>query len=109
MMSALTNPLIVDTTRCTGCQVCEIACSLEKDGICNPRLSKIRILKQDTLAVYIPVISMDCDLCGRCIELCPTEAIRFVGMDEAVLLRKKMSIETLFCPIVPGKSGKENI
>ncbi len=107
MMSALTHPLIVNTIRCTGCQICEISCSLEKEGICNPQLSRIRVLRQDTLAVYIPVISTDCDLCGRCIKLCPTEAIRFVEMDEAVLLRKKMSIEALFCPIVGGKSGKE--
>jgi NAD-dependent dihydropyrimidine dehydrogenase PreA subunit len=39
-MSALTHPLVVDTTKCTGCQICELACALEKEKICNPRLSR---------------------------------------------------------------------
>ena len=108
-MSPLTHPFIVDTTKCTGCQICEVACSLEKEGICNPKLSRIKILRQDMLGVYLPVISIDCDLCGKCVTLCPTEAIRFVELDEAALLRKQMSIETLICPVVPGKSGKETI
>ena len=108
-MSVLTHPLIVDTTRCTGCQICEVACSLEKERICNPRLSRIKILRQDMLGVYSPVISMDCDLCGQCVKLCPTEAIRFVALDEAALLRKNMRLESFICPVVPGKSEQEGI
>jgi ferredoxin len=59
------------------------------------------------LAVYMPVIDMDCDLCGKCVTLCPTGAIRFVELDEAVLLRKKMGIQTFICPVVPGKCDRE--
>jgi len=108
-MSVLTHPLVVDTTKCTGCQICEVACSLAKENICNPRLSRIRILRQDMLGVYSPVIYMGCDLCGQCVTLCPTEAIRFVELDQAALLRKNMGIESFICSVIPGKCESEDL
>lgn len=108
-MSALKNPLIADLTRCTGCRICELTCSFAKEKIHNPHLSRIRILRQDMLAVYLPVISVDCDQCGRCVELCPTGAIRFVKLDEAALLRKNMGMNQFVCPTIPGRQAMEVI
>lgn len=114
-MSALTHPLIVDLTRCTGCKVCEVVCSFEKEKVCNPHLSRIRILKQDRLGVFLPVISPDCDLCGgpsqlqKCVQSCATEAIKFVSLDEAALLRKKMGMNQFICPTIPGRRAMKAI
>ena len=114
-MSALIYPLIVDLTRCTGCKVCEVACSLEKEKVCNPHLSRIQILKQDTLGVFLPAISPDCDLCGgpekkqKCVQFCATEAIKFVSLDDAALLRKKMGMNQFICPMIPGRRAMEAI
>ncbi|MFH0897524.1 MAG: hypothetical protein V1850_05715 [Candidatus Bathyarchaeota archaeon] len=114
-MSALTHPLIADLTKCTGCKVCEMACSLEKEKVCNPHQSRIRILKQDTLGVFLPVISPDCDLCGgpseeqKCVKFCSTQAIKFVALGEAALLRKKMGLNQFVCPTIPGRRAMEAI
>ena len=37
--------LMVNPQLCTGCRICELVCSLSRDGECNPLKSCIRVLK----------------------------------------------------------------
>ena len=39
--------LIVDSEKCTGCRLCEVACSAGHDGISNPLKARIHIVKMD--------------------------------------------------------------
>jgi Fe-S-cluster-containing hydrogenase component 2 len=95
----LDKVLIVDGEKCTGCRVCELVCSMARDGVYNPKRSRIRVLRNSELDVSIPVIDATCDLCAKCTEWCFQEAICFVDWREAALLRKAGKIGRFPCPV----------
>jgi carbon-monoxide dehydrogenase iron sulfur subunit len=64
--------LRVDYTRCTGCHLCEIACSLYNDGICNPTISKICVIQWEE-AIDFPLVCHQCED-APCVTVCPAEA-----------------------------------
>ena len=92
--------LIIDGEKCTGCQVCELVCSSVKSGEYNPEKSCIKVMRNTELDVNIPVISLDCDSCGKCTEWCFAKAISFVSWEEAAILRKKAKIGQFPAPVV---------
>jgi Fe-S-cluster-containing dehydrogenase component len=70
--------LIIDSTRCTGCYACIIACKSENST--PPGVSWIRIQEYETgefpytTRQYIPLLCMQCsDM--PCARVCPSEAI----------------------------------
>ncbi|MDF1536538.1 MAG: 4Fe-4S dicluster domain-containing protein [bacterium] len=67
--------LTVIPERCSGCKVCELACSVGRAGANNPKKSRIRVM----VLYPHPVIRMPivCKQCGvpKCGEGCPTNAI----------------------------------
>ena len=103
--------LISDRNRCIGCRICEMVCSATKEGVFDPRVSRIRVidvdgkssksyacvncegdpacvracpskaLMKDPENNVIQIMQDKCDACGRCIEACPYGAIAMV-MDE---------------------------
>ena len=81
--------MIVDGDKCTGCEVCELVCSMVRSGEYNPQKSCIRVLRNMELDVSIPVIEATYDFCGKCTEWCFSEAIRFVDLEEAAIIRKE--------------------
>jgi Fe-S-cluster-containing dehydrogenase component len=38
--------ILIDASKCSGCCMCEIACSLEHTGVVNPRRSRIRVFRE---------------------------------------------------------------
>ncbi len=63
-----------DMEACTGCKICEIACSKEKEGKVWPAASRIRIYQYPP-CVEFPVA---CYLCGAdslCIQACEVDAL----------------------------------
>ena len=97
--------LIADGDKCTGCKVCELICSLHHQGECNPRKSYIRVLQNKELDVNIPVLTMDCDLCGECVKWCLPQALSFVSHGDAALLRKQKSLGSFPVPLVSSASS----
>jgi len=98
--------LNVDYDKCSGCRLCELACSIKHFGVINPELSRIRVFRfypgidiptycrqcpehpcidvcpVDALSVSdetgaIVVYKEKCTKCGACANVCPTEAIHF--------------------------------
>jgi formate hydrogenlyase subunit 6/NADH:ubiquinone oxidoreductase subunit I len=59
---------------CTGCKICQLACSLHQFDENNPK--KTGILISSNLLVDGHYRIAICDQCGICEEVCPTEAIR---------------------------------
>jgi len=62
-----------DPEKCVGCRVCEYVCSLEKEKVFNPTLSRIR-----TLRIYPNTnASLACRLCedAPCVIACPRKAL----------------------------------
>ena len=66
--------LLVDANKCNGCKMCEVVCSLEHIGSCNPACSRIKILKNEERGVDLPVVCMHCTE-PACVEVCPTGAM----------------------------------
>lgn len=60
--------------KCIGCGICQLACSAVKEGVFNPKLACLQIhsyYEEDRLIVEGEL----CDLCLKCVDACPTEAI----------------------------------
>jgi len=66
--------LLIDPEKCTSCLQCEMACSLEHEGVFNPAKSRIKIFEFEHGARAIPYT---CTQCAEawCMHACPVEAI----------------------------------
>jgi len=61
--------IFCNSVKCTGCQICEIVCSVIKENKLNTNLSRIHVVRDDP---YIQM-AVTCQLCERapCVESCP--------------------------------------
>ena len=66
--------LHVDAGKCTGCQQCELACSLEKEGLFNPAKSRIKVFHFYNEARFVPYTCTQC-ADAWCAGSCPVSAI----------------------------------
>ncbi|MEM3506386.1 MAG: 4Fe-4S dicluster domain-containing protein [Candidatus Bathyarchaeia archaeon] len=64
--------LVPDPMLCTGCRSCEMECSLVKEGECNPRTSRIRVISFKHDGIDLPILCYHCSL-PPCKEACPVE------------------------------------
>ena len=90
--------LIADVDRCTGCGICELICSMDKHGECNPEKSSIRVLANKETYTHVPALDMSCDFCGRCVQMCPAQALSIVKLEEALLITKDAKMGRLPVP-----------
>ncbi|MEA4884340.1 MAG: 4Fe-4S binding protein [Clostridia bacterium] len=61
---------------CSGCRVCQVACSLEVLRENNPKKGLLKIVPHFPAPGKYEV--KYCTQCGRCAEVCPVEAIALV-------------------------------
>jgi carbon-monoxide dehydrogenase iron sulfur subunit len=68
--------IAIDYTKCTGCRICEMACTIKNLGEINPVKSRIRVVRIETegSALSYPVMCMKC-IEAFCIAVCPMGAI----------------------------------
>ena len=106
--------LQIDPDSCGACHICEMVCSLQQAGECNPARSRIRVLRgemKETLLVcrqcevlfcaaacpegairrdpgsgVTRVEEESCNGCQRCREACPFQAISFDAARRKVLI-----------------------
>lgn len=72
--------LSVDADRCTGCRLCELACSMNKHHTFNPKKAFIKVHRIGFPEVPVPIFSRHCDACGGkpvCLRYCPVGCISF--------------------------------
>jgi len=72
----MTNYIAINYASCTGCKVCEMVCSLVKEGESNPAKARVQVYRkeQNGLVTAIPVVCQRCEE-PACQAACPTEAI----------------------------------
>ncbi|GAA0725629.1 ferredoxin-like protein [Clostridium malenominatum] len=85
--------IIADRSRCTGCQRCELMCSLNNDGKAHPYIGRIKVSRNYNYGAHGPKIAYwndngefgnllmtpeTCQQCGKpyCAEACPVKAIK---------------------------------
>jgi Fe-S-cluster-containing dehydrogenase component len=79
--------------KCTGCKLCELACSAAKTGKYNPRDSRIRVPLVDIPEIPVPILLESCDYClgePQCVPVCLPQALVWKVM-EAKPHRPKLS------------------
>ena len=66
--------LYIDPDKCTGCGLCELACSFHHEKYFAPSLSRIGVLKNHQKGIFIP---LNCTQCEEpiCALTCPLGAI----------------------------------
>lgn len=111
----MSKQLIIDSAKCTGCGFCQIACAIKKHGQCEPALARIKIWREETRGIFIPMVCQQCEdppcaaaclmnvitrdpdkgvtirnldgciACRACQAVCPFEACRYDYLQEAVV------------------------
>jgi len=66
--------ILVDPDRCSGCRLCELACSFKHEKRFEPSASRITVMKEDDLGFDLPVVCWHCNRCKPA-ESCPTNAL----------------------------------
>ena len=91
--------ILFDADACNGCRICELACSMSREGEYNPKKSLIKVTANEEAGIYIPIHDIRCDFCGRCAGSCPTGALNIVTIEEAITVRKGASMGTFPIPV----------
>jgi len=61
--------LVIDSEKCTGCGLCELACAINKTGQCQPHLARISIWREETRGMFIPMTCQHCEN-APCADAC---------------------------------------
>ena len=101
--------LFVDPEKCTGCRLCENACSLYHEKVSNPSRARIHIVKWEQEGLYIPMVCQQCDN-PICEIVCPMGALKRDEKTGAILINYDLCVGcklcVMFCPL--GGIGIDN-
>ena len=75
--------IAVDVATCTGCRLCELACSFHHQRVFSPDLSSIRVLRNNRTGKIGLSINSTCDFCQGeeqplCVKYCLYGALKEV-------------------------------
>ena len=81
---------------CTGCQSCEMVCSLSHEGSCSSSLSRIHMKKWEEISVFMPIVCQHCEK-PPCTTTCPTGARKRIPETGAVVTDEKQCVGCKSC------------
>jgi len=73
-----------DFSRCSGCRLCEVACSLKHEGVIWPEASRVKVF-EFAPGVLVPHLCLQCPD-YPCVKACPTNALSVDPRTGAVLV-----------------------
>ena len=88
--------LTVDPTKCTGCRICELGCSFEKERVVNPARARIGIITWFKRGYSVPIVCLHCDH-PVCADVCPTNALVRDQDTGAVVIDRNRCIGCRLC------------
>ncbi|MFX1257468.1 MAG: 4Fe-4S dicluster domain-containing protein [Promethearchaeota archaeon] len=91
--------LVINPENCTGCRMCELACSSSKEGEFNPGRSRIKVVTNGLKGWSRPVVCLQCDD-PMCMAACSVEAIyktKTPQGDSVVAVKKEKCIQCYQC------------
>ena len=71
---AVKQRIHINFDKCTGCSICQLACSFDLFGGYNPRLARLTILNKNEKLYHMPVVCNQCEQ-AYCMTVCPAKAI----------------------------------
>ena len=72
--------ITVDSSKCTGCKLCETICSFIHEGECRPASARLKVHREPFTGETIIKISDNCDLCdgkAECVRWCPAGVFKY--------------------------------
>lgn len=90
------NSLIVNYDQCTGCQICELRCSLARTGGFNPHQARLKIDFLEDEIFDFPHVCQQCRY-AACVKVCPTGALEVDEEAEVVNLESEECIGCKAC------------
>lgn len=91
--------LFLNPELCTGCRTCEMVCSLDKEGECNPAKSRIKVLTLLKDGIDIPAFCQHCEY-APCLDVCPINAVKRNRETGAVEINSEVCIGCRACMLV---------
>ena len=90
--------LSIEPEKCTGCLQCELACSLDNEGVYNPSKSRIRVFKFESEGRFVPYT---CTQCAEawCLKACPVDAISLDPETGAKVVSDALCVGCKVCTI----------
>ena len=98
-MSIPYKVLLVDPRKCTGCRICEMACSFRKEGVFSPTKARIHVLRWEAEGLDIPMVCWQCED-APCMAVCPVKAIYRNTKTGAILIDQDLCIGCRECMAV---------
>jgi Fe-S-cluster-containing hydrogenase component 2 len=88
--------MTVDYDRCTGCRLCEMVCSVNKEGASDPARARIHIIKWEMEGIYVPMFCQHCED-PLCAAVCPVRAIERDEAEGRVRVDKEKCVGCRSC------------
>lgn len=88
--------LFADYEKCTGCRLCEVACSFKHEDMFIPSKSRVQVMKWEEQGVDVPVICQHCED-APCMLACPVNAISRDAKTGAVIVNADVCIGCRMC------------
>jgi len=66
--------LVIFPEKCTGCGLCELACSYKHKGEFSVSLSRIKVKRNESRGFFNPITCTQCEY-APCAKVCPTSAL----------------------------------
>lgn len=95
----MTKMLIVDHSKCTGCRLCEVVCSVKKNGAANPARARITVIKWESICIETPMLCQQCET-APCVAVCPVGALTRDESISRVTVDYDLCIGCKFCVAV---------
>ena len=94
----MSKVITIDVSKCTGCRMCEVGCSLKQTDECNPERSRIRVIRneEEGQLEFIPSTCMQCET-AMCELVCPTKAIGRNPETGAMIINEQKCIGCSSC------------
>ena len=88
--------ITLEPSKCTGCRMCEMACSLHHESACSRTSARIRVVKLEHEGVDMPIVCQHCAT-APCVEICPTGAMTRDAASAVVSLNQQLCIGCRMC------------
>jgi Fe-S-cluster-containing dehydrogenase component len=98
--------LFFQIERCTGCQLCVMACSLVNKGSCGKSDSLINILTHPEFGTSIPILDSVClntECHGECVEVCTPACLKLADGN----LIHRLLIRSNWQPVAIKEKGRK--